>query len=195
MKERMATALFLIVMLAINYFDHWLTTSALWSALWMLSAMPTLLFLGASFVTSRDLLQRPADAAVLRRMTRLLRWPALAGLLVFSAGTLDPHLSSLLGRSTTQQLHVERVLCQGTGLRPSLPVQSGLMCFAEARNTAARQGRSIIRVDADLVPPSLSVGDAGVLTLMTIPSGLLTAQRYTKPVNVDKSLPSHATTD
>ena len=65
---------------------------------------------------------------MLRRMTRLLRWPSLAGLLVFSAGTLDPHLSSLLGRSTTQQLHVETVSC-----------------------------------------------------------GFLTAQRYTKPAEVDKS--------
>lgn len=183
----MATALILGLLLVINYFDHWLTASALWSALWMLSAMPTLLFLGASFLTSRDLLQRPADAAMLRRMTRLLRWPSLAGLLVFSAGTLDPHLSSLLGRSTTQPLHVERVLCQGTGLRPSLPVQDGLMCFAEDQNAAVSQGRSIIRVDADMVPSSLSVGDAGVLTLITVSSGFLTAQRYTKPAEVDKS--------
>ena len=132
---------------------------------------------------------------MLRRMTRLLRWPSLAGLLVFSAGTLDPHLSSLLGRSTTQQLHVERVLCQGTGLRPSLPVQEGLMCFAEDQNAAVSQGRSIIRVDADMVPSSLSVGDAGVLTLITVSSGFLTAQRYMKPATLANNHPSTVTAD
>lgn len=130
MLKPLHTAAILGVALAINHLGSWQSGSALWAAFWMACAFITLLYLLATLLASLNLLERPADAALLGRLHSALRWPSLIGLLVFCAGTLDPHVSALLGRSSAANHPVERVLCGGSGLRPSVPVQQGFMCFA-----------------------------------------------------------------
>lgn len=193
MLKPIHTAATLGVALAINYLDSWQTGSALWTVFWMACAFATLLYLLATVLASSNLLERPADAAMLGRLHSALRWPSLIGLLVFCAGTLDPHVSALLGRSSAEKHPVERVLCAGSGLRPSVPVQEGFMCFAPLNAGAGLDGRVIMRAKAGLVPPDFSVGDAGTLSVSTVAHGLLTAQRYTKTIDAERADPRSAT--
>lgn len=177
-------ALAFVATLSVAMTDDWAPVDVWYMVLELAAALVAVTYLLAHCILRLGLLERQSDAGLLERIGKVLRLPAIAGVIMFLVITIDPHVSVAAFPQRQISYPVERILCPSSGLRPAVAVKDSRICLRREDRRAAGlvHAASVERVDIALVPANFAVGARGRMVAEEVSRGVLTRARFVRAV-------------